>query len=551
MPRIKIDNKIVISYDDTARQKYWTALSQFLIDKHGNQHFSKHQKVEEILVDAFNFCANEFEQATAKENRLSFYTYVFWLHEQSVSIYQKTLGGFKLELIDEFEFAMYRRVLKLILEQGCDHNLLPMDMPSGHQVIDFDKSIQELLYLGNWLYGFADCIAYQKMVEECNAVWFDENNLLVFNWQFHYGDVYRMFIPKFATHYVNSIFDEQAILDLKNKIEECFKIDYSYGMGIIMEIKKHFGKTAYDLQHIDPAILPINLVNEFKIDSTSAQAFYNGLSISKDNKLTVSEAVLNPYSTKRYMYRPILIYTVNGEKRALVGEEKIVESMIILATNAMHWNAMPAEWLTNKCMQNFMNSKGAGHDKLLEDRIEKIIIERSLRFCRNIKAFKGQNNTSTRIDNATVGEIDFLIIDYTKKVVFVSEAKYNKARYEGVGFRMDNSNFINDYERKLKRKVDWIANNIEVVQTHLRIIYNDESINLSGYDVQGIFLINTPTFYMYNGNFKAIPLKNLSAFLVGEFEYKTLIFTHQNDEIEMVSMIFHPYFRKPNVVVEE
>src|SRR5690554_5640269 len=120
MPRIKIDNKIVISYDYVARDKYWGALSKYLIEKHGKEHFSDQQNVEEILFDGFDFLVQNFKQLISTEKKFTFFLYTHWLHEQSIQIYVKTLGGFELEKISESEFAMYRRILKLILEQGCD-----------------------------------------------------------------------------------------------------------------------------------------------------------------------------------------------------------------------------------------------------------------------------------------------------------------------------------------------------------------------------------------------------------------------------------------------
>ncbi len=122
MPRIIIDHKIVINYDFTSRDKYWGALSTHLIETHGKGHYKEQQKVEEVLLDGFQFLCDCFRQIILAETKFTFFLYIHWLHEQSIEIYKKTLGGFKIEAISDSEFAMYRRVLKLILEQGCDIN---------------------------------------------------------------------------------------------------------------------------------------------------------------------------------------------------------------------------------------------------------------------------------------------------------------------------------------------------------------------------------------------------------------------------------------------
>src|SRR5690606_36895155 len=132
--------------------------------------------------------------------------------------------------------------------------------------------------------------------------------------------------------------------ELRAKVEECFGVKYDFAGGIIFEIQKHHNPQSPNLQTIEPAVLPLNLVHQYGISQDVAEIFYNGLTISRNNKLTIEEAILKPHSTKRFMFRPILVYNIGGEERALVGKEKFVESVIVLSTNAIHWNAMYEEW---------------------------------------------------------------------------------------------------------------------------------------------------------------------------------------------------------------
>jgi len=548
MPRVKIDNKIVISYDFTAKEKYWPSLSNHLIEKHGNGHFKDHEKVEQILIDGFDFLVENFKRLIETEKRLTFFLYIFWLHEQSIKIYIKTLSGFKLGTISKSEFAKYRRILKLVLEQGCDIDLEWGKFPTGQEVLSMDEKIQELLYLGTWMYGFADTIAFQKMVEECHEVYFDEEDLLVVDWQYHYGKTYNQLFPMLVEDYAKGTFDEEAIHELKATIEKCFSIDYDFAGGIIFEIKKHHSPHEPDLQTIEPHILPLNLVNQSEIPKDLAEKFYNGLALSRKNKLPIEQVILKPYSTQRYMFRPILIYSIGGEDRALVGQEKFAESMMVLATNAIHWNAMFCEWLELRCIQFFITKKSNEHDKILEDKIEEIVKTKGLLYCRNIKSFKQPSKSNIRIDNELAGEIDLIVVNLNINKVFVADAKYNRARYEAVGYRNDYTNFIKSYEPKLSKKIDWIKNNLPILQEHLKIIYNRIDIDLTGFEVNGIFIINTPTFYMFNGAYKAITLKQIGDFLEGKYEYPDLCIIDANGEEEMIKMVQHPYFKKPIIL---
>ncbi len=74
-------------------------------------------------------------------------------------------------------------------------------MPNGNEVLEMDEKIQELIYLGTWMYGFADYIAFQKMVEECHQISFDDEDLLVIDWQYHYGKTYHQLFPMLVEDY--------------------------------------------------------------------------------------------------------------------------------------------------------------------------------------------------------------------------------------------------------------------------------------------------------------------------------------------------------------
>ncbi|MFV8269498.1 hypothetical protein ACNQGP_06100 [Flavobacterium sp. GT2N3] len=537
MARIYIDKILVITYEhEKLREIYWQKLSSHIIQKHENSKFSKHEDVELILFDCFNFLVNEFKEIINSETLLPFFLYIFYLHEESIKLFVKISAGYSLNQISESEFARYRRILKLILEQGCDINLGWGKFPEGKEVFEMDEKLQKLLHIGTWIYEFADLIAYHKMINESREINFDENNLLQFSWQHHYGIAYKNLFPTLSEDYEKAVFDENAIEELKQAINQCFEIDYNIAGQIIFEIKKFHNATS-PFQTIEPYVLPLNLKNHFPISDFLAESFYNGLSISRKNKMSLKDVVRKPYSTERYMYRPILIYNIEGVDRALVGREKFVESIYVLATNAINWNTIPNDWLRNKGMMKFISRKGNTHDKILEDKIEAILIQQNLLYSRNIKTFKQPNKINIRIDNELAGEIDYIVVNINLKTIFVADSKYNKARYEAVGYRSDYSNFFRTYEPQLERKVKWIEENKIVLQEHLKITNNLSTLEISDFDVVGVFFINTPSFYMFNGNYKAITLNQISNFVSGNYKLIELNYNQKK--------FSHPYFRKP------
>ncbi|MBL7706838.1 MAG: hypothetical protein JNM21_14925 [Taibaiella sp.] len=553
MARIIIDNNLVIRYDGAVESKYWSLLSGYLKTKYGDKEFQNKDDVQEILKDGFDYLIETFQQLISAENSFTFFLYVYYLHQESLQIWEKSMSGLKLTKINETDFALYRRILKLVLEQGCDQDLLWGKVPqTAKEVNRIERIVQELIYLGECLYMFAEHIAYQSMVEECQQISFDREGNLLIDWRHHYGKAYEQLSPSLAEQYEGATFDQNAVQEFKLKIEECFKIKYDEAFGLIFQVQKHHNPNNPQFQTIEPYVLPLNLEASFNTSIELATIFYEGLSISKDNKLSLKDAILKPHSTQRYMFRPILIYNVGGEKRALVSQEKVGESILVLGTNAMHWNNLLEEWLSLPCMKSFIDKKGLEHDKILESEIEEIVKSKGLLYKRNVTTFsQGKGKDNINIDNDIAGEIDLIVIDENRKLIYVADVKYNRARYEAVGYRMDYSQFINplkpkkSYETKLSKKVNWISHNLKVVEKDFRLIYNREDILLDDYMVEGIFIINTPTFYMFNGNFKTLTLKRLNDFFDGTEQFPTLVMKYQDGAEEKDVLINHPYFRKP------
>lgn len=539
MARVKIDGNLILSYDiEPFRSKYWGGLSEKIISNYGRQKFTEHDQVENILLDSFKYLTGEFRALLRSEDEFTFYSYVFLLHEESLELLIKIRGGLNNSDIDENYLSGYRRVLKLILEQGCDHNLTWGKFPKGADVYRLDEKIQALIYLGTWMYTFADYIAFHKMIQNGKYIDFSEEGFIEVDWQKHYGQAYKQLFPTMMKDYEKATFDEDSLSELKLKINDCFGVDYDLAGGIIFEIKRHFSDGV--IQTIEPYVLPMNLVKMVGIDRSIAQSFYDGLSLSKENKLTIEDAIQKPYSTERYLFRPILIYQIEGVDRALVTENKFAESMYVLATNVISWNTLPIEWKEIKCMFKYMCKKGNEHDSILENAIEKTLIKHKFRFCRNIKSFKRKGQNNLRIDNELAGEIDFIVVSDQTKKIYVADSKYNKAKYEGVGFRSDHRKFLSDYEPQLAKKVKWISENKQILQEHLEIYYDLTDLEIVSYEVEGLFFLNTPTFYMFSGSYKAVTLNQFENFITGEFLLPALeVKSTEGTSIK----INHPYFK--------
>lgn len=544
MARCFIDGHLILRYSDSPAETYWTATSKFISEKYGEKNITDHNTVELVLLDSFSFIADKFKTIVHEEGSFKFFQYVFYLHEESIKVYKKhTFEGLSLYPINHSEFAMYRRILKNVLEQGCDINLEWGNFPTPSEVYIMQAKMQELIYLGRWLYDLADSIALHKMVKSFHSITFRAVDYMTIDFQGRFANLCNDLFPQLQEHYKNATADLKSVHKLRAAIGNCFGIEFDFAGGIIFKIKEHFGNSEF--QTIQPNVLPENLATQFGISMEDATCFYNGLTLSRSNKMSLEDLIYKPYNMNRYMFRPILVYKIDGEDRALIGKEKFAESIFIMSTNAIHWNALPNEWLQNKCMEQFMSKMGSEHDKILEDVIEEKVRKNNLIFVRNIKSFKQIIGNNININNAVAGEIDFIIINERLKKVYVADSKYNRARYEALGFRNDYSIFIQKYEPKIEKKIKWVRDNLAVVRGHFQVIYNRPELDLTGFQIEGVFFINTPTFYMLNGKYKAITLNQLSDYLLGRLVFKKFTYINTDPNAEnQYDVICHPYFTR-------
>ncbi|WP_418121715.1 hypothetical protein ACNFU2_11395 [Chryseobacterium sp. PTM-20240506] len=543
MSKINIEGHLVITYEYIPyKEIYWEELSQLVIEKYGNVIIDGFEKVDEFLNDCFLYFTKKIEEIIFDIDNFKFYCYVFRLHEDSLKLMLKERTG-ELDLfnlIDEYHFAAYRRILKIILEQGCN-----VDMEWGtlneRLVVHYDETIQRLFYLGMWLYNLADNIAFHRMLNGAYFISFAENDIII-NWKNNYGALYQHLMSFFSKGYETGIVDDNGVIELKQKLEECYGINYDQAFGITFYIKNLF--SANTCQTIEPHVLPENLKLIFNnLDDSDSKNIYEGLSLSKRNCLSIKETILKPYATERFLYRPFLIYNINNEKRLLTSEDKFSESIYVLSTNAIQWNTLNLEWRENKCLQKYISKKGNEHDKLLEDRIEQYLKSNNILFARNIKSLKTSTNNNVNIDNSVCGEIDFIFIDEIRKEVIVADSKYNKARYEAVGFRQDFTNFVKKYEPQLQRKIDWINNNISILNQHFIKILNNSNIDFTTYNVKGMFLINTPTFYMFCSSYLTIAIENFERYIKGKSVYPDITMEFEPGQFKTYK---YPYFKIGN-----
>jgi len=176
----------------------------------------------------------------------------------------------------------------------------------------------------------------------------------------------------------------------------------------------------------------------------------------------------------------------------------------------------------------------------LEDPIEDLLKRNEFKYDRNIKAIQESKSNHIRIDKKGVGEIDFLFLDESNSIIYVAECKHNRSRFDLFNWRRDYSIFKSTYESRLDKKVLWCRANIKHLNSHFNFKYKDDKLSIEDFIVRGIFIINAPTIYMFNGLFRAFTIHDFEKILKGEFVSK--IFQFNNEEVGYEMLIHHPYF---------
>ena len=241
------------------------------------------------------------------------------------------------------------------------------------------------------------------------------------------------------------------------------------------------------------------------------------------------------------------MWNIEGEDFAVVGSNGFRESIIQLTTNAIPWGKAPDEWIQNDCFKKYVHSKEDEHDKWLYDEVQKRIQENGLHFFRNITSINSDKGAIT-LNKKDVGEIDFIIINHNSHVIYVADCKHLQGRYDMMTQKNDFSNFTKGrkpYNQQIQNKINWIKENKRNLSFHYKHQFGQANPDITDYDVQGIFIINTPTFYMFNADYRIYTVDVVIDAILGTLVDPELNILISEEDRLTTFHIKYPYFKKP------
>jgi hypothetical protein len=550
MPFHKVkDTYLVFKGEKWSEKKFREELSKKIILKFGKHDFEA-DKITEVLNFSLKYFIENFEAICLNEKSVRFYQQVFRLHEQATEVVYRFPHESLSKEIDFSYVAVYRRILKFILEMGCEVTMHNNEKKDYAFLQRFEEKLSDLLYLGDMIFTCVSLYAEQTMIEDVADISFNDDDLFVFSRRHHYNFIFEHITKEFGPQLSKAVIDDTELAglnDLKDALENCFNIKYDNVGHLIASIHEMNKEQGGDIVGVGWETLPVNLSQMYGVDKSVADQFFKGLTLDKNNKMSLLELACKPYKLNRYIYKPIIIWNIDGNDYALFGKNAWAETFIQFSSNAIPWGKAPELWLKNKCFKKYVHKKEDDHDKWLDDAVEKKLQEESIHYDRNVKNIIHKTGR-TSIDVPDLGEIDFIILSENTQTVYVCDCKHLLGRYDIANQRNDYNAFTSGkkpYNETLERKIKWFESNLEIVNEHFQIKFDNPEIDISNYSVEGIFVINTPTFYMYNSKYRIYNIDKIQSVVLGKYIDPSFSVTIDEQDRTRFLNVEYPYFKKP------
>lgn len=556
MPRYisKLNDFELIWFNQNIVDHYNKHISKLITDKFGKGPFEDFETTNKILFFLNEGFINQMKCLLASEKSLAFYQYIQILHDNSNEIVTKNNFQKHFDQISPDLFPIYRRILRLILEQSTYIELVFAESLKDckERVLFF---LEELIHVGFRLFDISNLIASQQLIEDAVEISFNDNDLYVLDYKHHYNAIIDQINQDSRNHLEKAVKDKNAVEDLANAMKNCFGISFKDINREVKSILQHdndkFKEHYPCASGFDLHSLVDNLSHNSNVSYEIAKKIISGLIISKETVCSFQDSVYKPQSINRHLYRPIIQYQTagNDQPMIMVSFNSLIISLKQLATNAISWGKYPDEW-KDECFNEYVKNKIHLNDKVLEDHHENLLMENKIFYSRNIKNLKKKNNQNLDINNPECGEIDFLILK--DSTIYIADSKHLLARYDFNNWKNDFSAFETNktnYNKTMDRKIKFLYDKKDLIQEHFEVENPGLKLDLTSYEIEGIFLINNSTFYMYNSTYKLFTVKDFELFLKGEFVYPTFHITEESGKEVKEIIVSHPYFKRPKYVI--
>jgi hypothetical protein len=504
--------------------QYREKLSKILLDKYGKEITG--ENTIKALFESYDFFATEFSKVLEEVHDLMFYFFVFNLHEQTAELsYLRSVDKIKIP-VDAIYFAQYRRILKLILQESCSLIISENNQPSPKWMKKTLNLLEELIFLGSFAFDMVNIISEQKMTGGSVQVTF-KNDLYLFGNPPEWKGFFALFHNNFDKQIDGSIHDSSIQKKFDSVLKDEFQIDLTELSIIIESVSERL------YNQMPPRICMVSeLIDIFKRESENPhiENFILGLTLNKNNVTKLKSGIYSSYNGDRLIHRPLLRVDIEDTPCVLFSKYTFLEAINTLFQNQITHGKLPTEWKQIPFIKKVQKELIQYHKDILENPVEKALSKRELSYDRNVKTLKAANHYENHSINDNPGEIDFIFI--LEKKIYVVDCKNLTKRYEMHGYYQDLTKF-EPYTKKLADKISFIRHNLDKLERHLRIVTGDQSLNIWEFEIEGIFIVNTPTLYSVNAPFKIYSFYNFELLIDGEDVFDRVICVPDGNDTEI------------------
>jgi hypothetical protein len=183
-------------------------------------------------------------------------------HEDAIELAVLHRGITNSEIVTGEYLAVYRRILKFIMETGCDVSMKIIS-PTWSDNDRIHLILDDLLFLGDMILMSVSLYAEQAMIEDLAEVYFDKNDLYVFSRRHHYNFIFDHILNEWGHMVEKIVIDDQGFADLFKITENCLNVKYKDAGHIIASIHDQIHFT----EGFSWDALPINLNLLFTLQS--------------------------------------------------------------------------------------------------------------------------------------------------------------------------------------------------------------------------------------------------------------------------------------------
>lgn len=536
-------NQLFAVPNKALEQKIRTSLGQRLFAIFGEGPFDG-VLISHIFQEAINWYSSELSKKLDAQIEATFFQAVFRLHEMALKQSISRPNKSPIPQINDFEFALYSKALRIFLEYSCKLKLTKAKQLNLDYLKSQEDFLDEILVLAQEMYRVSSAISLNKMVFDSVKVESKEGALF-FVQDEYIQKLMNLVEKEFKDHRAKVVITDPGFQKFRNAILDSFKVDINFILSEVVNSKFiEFESTAeiHDSEYFE---------NIFSSDSLGdgglVKQFFSGLTMSRDNVLEIGESVYRSLDMNRLLFRPILRWNVDKKDIVFFGSNGMFNSINKLSNDAVGWGKLPDEWRSTN-FETWVAEQQRANDKYLENEVQNILEKRSILFDRNITRLRSWSSEDIPLENDKCGEIDFIFILDGK--IFICEIKHLVGRYDMNSQYEDHQKFKVKKGKKesfngiILRKIEFMKANHKLLEEHFQVIKNDKNLKLPSEVFEGIYVINTSTLIMYNNEYSVYNIERFQKKIIEGVDWPNIFVLMSEGSI----IAKYPYFRTPFII---